>query len=71
MPLNVGMFIKLDLRLGGMLQVIGVDAVDHIHMMTLVPQDMRQAVDIHRVPAKTIRWVESGQMQEIEGAVHA
>jgi hypothetical protein len=63
---DVGMAGELDFRFFGMEEVIGVDAVDDIHMMSPVPKGMTQAVEIHGVSTETVRGIEGRQVKKIE-----
>ena len=56
-------------RLGRMQQVVGIDAVNHIYVMPLVAQSMRQTVQLHGVATKAVRRVKRGEVEEAEGAI--
>ena len=49
-----------------MQEMVGIHAMDHIDVMAGIAQRMRQPVEIDCVPAKTVRRIERGQVQEIE-----
>ncbi len=61
---------KADLRLGGVLQVIRVHAVDDVAVMAHVTQRVTKAMNIHRVAAKTVWRVKRCQVQEVQRARH-
>src|SRR6266850_6326611 len=61
---------EYDVRLGWVCQMIGVNAVDDIDVMTGVTERVRQTIDIHRIAAEAVWWIESRQMQEIERPHH-
>jgi hypothetical protein len=58
MPYDVGMLSVPDLGFLGMLQVIGIDTMHHVHRVTGIPQGVRDPVKINGVSAETVRWVE-------------
>src|SRR5262245_24864620 len=53
-------------RVARMQKVITVDAMHHVHVMTGVPQAVTEPVQIDGVSAKTVRRIESGQMQKVQ-----
>ena len=49
-----------------MQKVIGIDAMDHIDLMTGIAQGMTQIIQVDRVAAETVWRVERGQVQKVE-----
>lgn len=64
------MILKFQLRLFRMEQVVGIDTMYDIHVMTGIPQRVAESVDIDCVAAETMRRVKCGQVQKVEGTVH-
>ena len=50
-------------------QAVGIETVHDVHVMALIAERMRQAVDVHRIAAEVVRRIERRQMQEIERPV--
>ena len=67
---HVRMAGKLDFWLGRVQQLIRVSTVNDIHPVPLVPEGVRQTINVHRVAAETVRRVKSRQMQKIERTAH-
>ena len=51
-----------------MQEVVGVDRVHDIDVVSFVGQRMAEPVQIHRVAAETVRRVERREVQELESA---
>jgi hypothetical protein len=64
------MAVEFDFGLGWTLQMISVNAVDDIDMVTCVAQCVTQVVDKNPIPAETIGGIEGGEMKEIERPLH-
>ncbi len=59
------MIREFNFRLSRMQQVIGVDAVNHIDMVTGVTERVCQPVNVHRVTAEAVGWVKGRKVEEI------
>ena len=64
------MFGECDLRFGRMLQMKGVDVVDHIYFVAQPGQRMGEPVNIHGIAAETIGRVKRGEMEEPQRLVY-
>lgn len=53
-------------RRSGMEQVVGIQTVHHIDVVTCIRQRMSQAVDENSIPAETVGRVKGRQMQEVK-----
>ena len=67
---NVRMARKLHLRLGWMQQMVRVDTVYYIYLVPEVPKSMRETIDIHRIPAKTVGRIKGSEMAKPKRASH-
>lgn len=67
---DVGMFIEADFGVGWMQQMKGIYVMDDVHLVTLITQGMRQAVDVHRIAPEAVRRIKSRQMQKAERSLH-
>jgi hypothetical protein len=56
------MFLELDSRLRWMQQMVRVNAMDYVNLMSCVSQRVRQSIDVHRITAKAVWRVKSCQM---------
>src|SRR5581483_8245215 len=65
------MFRECDRRVAGVKQAVGIRAVHDIHMMALIGQRMREAVDLHPIAAERVRRIKRREMKKAETAVHA
>ena len=70
MHVHVWMIRKLDFWLARMQQVISIGAVNDIHSMPLVPEGVRQAINVHGIAAETVRRIESRQVEKVERTTH-
>ena len=67
---HVGMLGEGDGRRRGMQQMIRIDTVNHVDVMSHFAQRMRQAIDVHRIPAEAIRRVERRQVKKLQRFGH-
>lgn len=55
---------------GRVQQMIGINAVNDVHLMSGVTERMAKAIEIHRIAAETVWWIKGRKMQEIERTIH-
>jgi hypothetical protein len=52
MPVNIGMLWQVNFWFSRVLQVVGINIVYYIYMVSFVSQGMCQAVNVHGITAK-------------------
>src|SRR5215831_3782596 len=67
---DVGMPVEFQRRLARMQQVIRIHAMNHVYVMPLVAEGVRQAIQLHAVTAEAVRRIKRAQVQKIKGAAH-
>ena len=65
------MFLEFDRRLSRMQQMIGIHAVDDIHVVASLRQRVGEPVEIHGISAEVIGRIERRQMKKIERPAHS
>jgi len=62
---NVRVRIELDLRWRGMQEVVGINTMHDVDLVSGIPQGVAEPVEVHGIPAKAVRGIEGREMQEI------
>src|SRR4030095_10083374 len=70
MSLYVGMVSKLDLWLTRVKHVVRISTMHDVDVMAGIPKYVSQAIDIHSIAAKTIRWIKRREVEEFQWPAH-
>jgi len=59
------MRVKFDFRFAGMQQMVGITAVNHVHVMSGLAERVGESVKVNGIPAKAVRRVEGREVKKI------
>jgi hypothetical protein len=70
MPPYIWVLLVFNFRFCRVLEMVSVDAVNDIHLVSCIAQGMRQPVDIHRVSTEAVGWVKGSKVQKVQRPGH-